>query len=506
MNILLDAYFDRNFGDDLFVDTITKLYAEYKFYAFMEYYPSEIQKWAERIPNLYLLPDCAVMLRKGFFDAYICVGGDIFPDGGDFSKRKAWVDAVKAANGKIFFLGFSLFSNYSEQTQREIMDLMKDADVIAPRDGISAELLRKWMPEREIPVMADLGFLAKWAVADSRKPKAVTRLGIAVRRPGYAEEAAMEAYNATVAEIINEFLTEEAGREAVILALSSGSVRDKEVAAAIIEKVTEPARVRICTYDGDLENMQQELKQCDLVICTRFHALVACIAMGIPYCPVNYEVKMDNLLQEIGYPGEQFHFKEIKYLRDHWKSIIAQPVENWTGNAEKVTCYLQKGRIVIDRVSGLLAATDTEPFIKKDTSGADCEEKDTIKECQETITQYLKTIEECQKTNADYFKIIEEVNAAKAREQELLQKRIAEQAAEFEEAARANASVQEALQQEKRTLEEKLEEKQKLLECMRPFFAEGRRKRLMKRIAIFKKGEKEALEEKWNLLEEYFNK
>ena len=81
MNILLDAYFDRNFGDDLFVDTITKLYGKYKFYTFMENYPPEIQKWAEKIPNLYLLPECPVMLRKGFFDAYICVGGDIFPDG-----------------------------------------------------------------------------------------------------------------------------------------------------------------------------------------------------------------------------------------------------------------------------------------------------------------------------------------------------------------------------------------------------------------------------------------
>lgn len=114
MNILLDAYFDRNFGDDLFVDTITKLYGKYKFYTFMENYPPEIQKWAEKIPNLYLLPECPVMLRKGFFDAYICVGGDIFPDGGDFSKRQSWVDAVKAVNGKIFFLGFNLFTDYRE--------------------------------------------------------------------------------------------------------------------------------------------------------------------------------------------------------------------------------------------------------------------------------------------------------------------------------------------------------------------------------------------------------
>ena len=537
MNILLDAYFDQNFGDDLFVDTITKLYPEYKFYAFMEYYPMEVQKWAEKIPNLYILPDSAVLLRKGFFDAYICVGGDIFPEGGDFSKRQSWVTAVREAAGKVFFLGFSLFQNYGENTQWEIVRLMCGADVIAPRDEASANLLRNWMPEKEITVMADLGFLAKWPENKPAEHREINCLGIAVRRPGYADKDTMETYESDLAGLINAFLAENNGRKAIILALSNGSVKDKDVALAILEKIEESTRVEIHTYSGDLESTQQELAKCDFVICTRFHALIACIAMQIPFCPVNYEVKMENLLQEIAYRSFKYRFGETGQLKEEWNAVIGQAETAWAWDRERIIQYLAKGKEIIGKVRAILAAPDTKPFIKKDTSGVKCEEKEIIQECQKTISEYLKTIEECQNVNANYFRQIEELNttkireeemlqeqilannreketlqeqiAAKIRDEEMLREQIAAQTAEFTKAAEENAAMQETLRQEKRELEEKLQEsldeKQKILECMRPFFIESRRNRLARKIAISKKGEKESLESNWNTLRQYFN-
>ena len=346
--------------------------------------------------------------------------------------------------------------------------------------------------------MADVGFLAGWTEKDTQEVQQITRLGIAVRRPGYADEESMAAYDETIADVINEFLLEDAGREVILFALSNGSVRDEEVAAAITEKVMESTRVKICVYDGDLAYIQQELKQCDFVICTRFHALVACIAMGIPYCPVNYEIKMDNLLQELGYKGEKIRFDEIKVLKEHWNSITARPAGDGIIDAEKMTGYLEKGKTVIDTVDELLAAWNTTPFIKKDASGTECEEKDTIKECQKIISQYLKTIEDCQKTNAEYFKLIGEINADKVREQELLQK----QTAELEKVISEKTAIQDRLLE----MQMDVEEKQKVLEGMSEFFVEGRRKQLMKKIALFHKSEKKDLEAKWKLLEDYFSK
>lgn len=64
MNILLDAFYDLNYGDDLFIETVTGLFPECKFYSFLEYYPSDVIACANRITNLFLLPECDVFLEK----------------------------------------------------------------------------------------------------------------------------------------------------------------------------------------------------------------------------------------------------------------------------------------------------------------------------------------------------------------------------------------------------------------------------------------------------------
>lgn len=444
MNILLDAYFDQNFGDDLFVDTITKLYPEYKFYAFMEYYPPKVQEWAASIPNLFILPECAVMLRKGLFDAYICVGGDIFPDNGDFTTRKNWVETIYASGGKVFFLGFSLFHKYSEKTQEDLRDMMGKAELVAARDERSAALLRSMMPGKDIKVMSDLGFFSHWPEKSVlSEPHEMLKLGIAVRRPEYADDMAVQKYCDAIAETIDFFLNGNSRREVSMIALSNGSAKDEAMADKIIEKVCEKSRVSKKIYQGDLDEMKRELGACQAVICTRFHALVACIAMNIPFIPINYEVKMEHLLDEVGYEGRRFSFDETDGLKDLLEAFCDDTQKKQCcRNTEKQESYLENGKQVIMQLQHMLSGrANPGPFVKKDRTGASCDEKeyaraqarmvaqkneeleaqateirrlnDVISDCQRTIAEYLQTITECQKINESYFKTIEELNEAR---------------------------------------------------------------------------------------------
>ena len=205
-------------------------YPSLKFYAFLEDFPMEILVWTQGIPNLYALPQEALFLSKDLFDAYICVGGDIFPDGGDFTKRKRWVKNVKEAGGHVLFLGFSLYDTYCEKTRSDIIELMKDADVIAPRDSASAEMLTTWMPEKKISEMADLAFTAKW------KDKVTVKglLGISVREPLYADELQMDQYIGELQKVTDGYLQADPTRRVRFLCLSAGSVSDREVAQRIL--------------------------------------------------------------------------------------------------------------------------------------------------------------------------------------------------------------------------------------------------------------------------------
>lgn len=477
MNILLDAYFDQNFGDDLFVDTITKLYPEYKFYAFMEYYPAEVQEWAASIPNLIILPECKVMVRKGLFDAYICVGGDIFPDNGDFTARKSWVDSIYASGGKVFFLGFSLFHEYSEKTQEDLREMMEKAELVATRDKKSATLLKSIIPGKDIKVMSDLAFFSKWIEKSTFfRPHEILKLGISVRRPGYADDAAVEKYCNSVAETINFFLKGNSKREVTMIALSNGSVKDEEIADKIIEKVCEKSRVAKTVYQGNIDEMKKELKACQTVICTRFHALVACIAMKIPFLPINYEVKMEHILNEVGYEGQSFTFDEIDGLKDSLEAFCDRaknPQCCW--KAEKREKYLKSGTKVMEQLQHMLSeCVNAGHFVKKDKTGASCDEKEyakaqaemvvqknnelevqateirrlngVISDCQRTIAEYLQTIAECQKINQSYFETIEEINEARKKIEDELHRQAAEYAAERKKIEEEKARLLEELQ------------------------------------------------------------
>lgn len=228
MNILLDAFYDLNYGDDLFIETVTGLFPECKFYSFGEYYPSDVIACANRITNLFLLPECDVFLEKNMFDAYLCVGGDVFPDNADYTKRKKYIKSVKQVHGAVVFWGFSLFRDYSLCTKQDIIEMMQDADIIAPRDEMSSELLRHWLPEKSIETIADTAFLSRWLQKDTGSATGI--LGISVRHPNYATDQDMQRYVEKLQEVINTYLNGNRERRVTLFSLSNGKTCDTDVA------------------------------------------------------------------------------------------------------------------------------------------------------------------------------------------------------------------------------------------------------------------------------------
>lgn len=370
MNILLDGFYDLNYGDDLFIETITGLFPKCKFYSFLEYYPPRVIEKAGKIANLYLLPECGAFLKKNMFDAYICVGGDVFPDHGDYTKRKAYVNAVKAVGGVVAFWGFNLFHDYCEETRKDLVELMENADIVAPRDEKSAAYLRDLMPGKEISAIADLAFLSQW-----KQAAAADVLGISVRRPNYATEEDMARYSAKLQEVIGSYLAGKDSRRVKIFSLSTGSTSDEAVTQQIIDGVVEKDRVEHVLYTGDTDFIKAEIAKCDVMICTRLHAMISCVAQNVPFIPVVYEVKMDHILEEIGYQGEVVRFLDIgdaKLDLDQAKANVL-----WDKQAEKA--YMAHTEAVMAKLRNLLGYDSLRATVAKaDLSGPSCEERENL--------------------------------------------------------------------------------------------------------------------------------
>lgn len=371
MNILLDAFYDLNYGDDIFIETVTGLFPGCKFYSFLEHYPQKVIDWAGKLENLYLLPECDVFLQKNMFDAYVCVGGDVFPDGGDFTKRKKYVQAVKQAQGPVIFWGFSLFDTYCESTCQDIVEMMGPADVIAPRDEASAQRLRQLMPEKEITPVADLAFLSQWTAAE-KKP----RLGISVRRPNYATDADMERYSTDLCNAVNTYLAGDPVREAVIFSLSDGNTSDTAVAEKLLAGVDATERVKHTVYTGDTAAIKTEIASCELVICTRLHGMISCIGLNVPFIPVVYEVKMAHILQDIGYRGDVIRFQDTGGLKAQLTQALEASAEPlWS--AEDARKYIRRTEAVKEKVHTLLGHEEKR-IVKTDGTGPSCWEKEQM--------------------------------------------------------------------------------------------------------------------------------
>ena len=377
MNILLDAFYDLNFGDDIFIQTITDMFPKCKFYSFLEHYPLAVIEWAKKIKNLYLLPECDVFLQKNMFDAYICVGGDVFPNNGDYSKRKKYVASVKQTDGVVVFWGFSLFHNYNDQTEADIISLMKSADVIAPRDEASADYLRSILPEQEIHVVADLAFLSDWKKRDSVKVNNI--LGISVRRPNYATDQDMQQYTVKLQEVIDSYLRVHEERQVIIFSLSVGNTSDVSVTNEIISGVADKNRVNHIVYTGNISEIKEEMEKCDLMICTRLHAMISCIAMEIPFIPIIYEVKMEHILDDIDYQKKKIYFNNINNISiqmDDFKDVSSS--SSWW-DKQKEDKYIAKTIATKELLQKMIQSNNINGIIsKKDSTGPECEEKERI--------------------------------------------------------------------------------------------------------------------------------
>lgn len=309
MNILLDAYFDHNFGDDLFISILTNRYPHHRFFAFIAKCPESVQHWANAIPNLTILPHCAALKDSGFFDAYVMIGGDVIPDKGDYTgsyeRRLSYMRCVKQAGGYVAMLGFSLYDHYSQQTYLDICEMLRLADDVAVRDQASYDYLRSISSDSKIRLCADMSFIKP--LAGKQGPEEHI-LGINVRRKLSVSEDEYQGYLCTIAQAADCYLDRFADGEARFLCLSSGSAVDAETAADVIARMKNSSRTKVIPYEGQVNRYIEEFRKCDAFITTRFHAMAIALQMGKPFVPVPYEVKLTHVLDQIGYNSVQLPY------------------------------------------------------------------------------------------------------------------------------------------------------------------------------------------------------
>lgn len=303
MTILLEAYLDSNFGDDLFVHMLLQRYPEHQF----ELMTSASQHVEFSRPNLTKIDYLDAESHLERYGAYIFVGGDFFSPLADHISRYRRAHAVKENGGHVFILGCNLSRTYTEEEYRQVNAVFSQADVVSFRDEVSYSQCLAHMRDVHAVCSADMSFLLHEELRElSRSVGAEGVLGISIRKKMESEkDGTCAVYIRKMRDIAQEHLNQDKRNKVAFLAFSTGDWDDRKTAEDIIKLLPKDlvSRTSVLAYDGDIGWFIANILQCSSFICTRFHSLCIAILLGRPFVPISYEVKIENILKTLGYEG-----------------------------------------------------------------------------------------------------------------------------------------------------------------------------------------------------------
>lgn len=125
MNILLEAYLDRNFGDDLFVTLLINHYKEHQFYLMDNDGRGFSLVNCSKYGNLHTLTEEDALAQIEKYRVYILVGGDFYPPYySRYGGRVERTAGIHKNGGNVLVLGASLYKDYPEDSLTAVRDFL----------------------------------------------------------------------------------------------------------------------------------------------------------------------------------------------------------------------------------------------------------------------------------------------------------------------------------------------------------------------------------------------
>ena len=340
MRIFLDAYFDNNYGDDLFINLLLKRYPDALFYCFLSNTPKSVLDRASDFSNLVILPQGCVMQQNWNYDAYIMIGGDVLSNGIDYSERIAIMRHVKACGGFVALLGFSLYTEYGEKTIGDLRSMAEIADSIVLRDVVSAKRFQSLVPGARVIQSTDMVFTAGYHTKNVEKERV---LGIIPRRKLYSTDEEHLAYCQSMAMICDAWLERNRDSQIRFLAYSTGEYDDRVTSLDILKLMSNKVNVELVAYEGNIEQFIKKVASCEALLPTRFHGLVFALIFRIPFVVIPYEVKIEQLLSELCYTGIQVPYG--KEITEELVTKVVEGLKSFAVEEEALNAYEEKAKL-----------------------------------------------------------------------------------------------------------------------------------------------------------------
>ncbi|QNF26188.1 polysaccharide pyruvyl transferase family protein [Metabacillus elymi] len=323
--ILVNAYFAKNLGDDLFLKVLFDRYPDVEWYLltsdksykeiFSRYNKVKIIKSlslniGKREINLfYKINDILLKYKK--YDAYLIIGGSIFmefPSWEEKLKHREYLpNKFKELNKQTFIIG-SNFGPFTDDTFIEKhKEFFNKFDDICFRDKYSYNLFNDL---NNVRVSPDVVFNLE-TKSSNKKEKVVGISLIDIEKRKNLQEF-YNNYNKKVIELIEKFIDVGYSIKLFSFCENEGDLR---ISNYIKSKVKNSNNIKVINYDGDIDEFLNQFKTCEVIVGTRFHSIILGILFDLNVFSIIYSEKTYNVLRDLNLNTES-NYCYIKNIQE----------------------------------------------------------------------------------------------------------------------------------------------------------------------------------------------
>lgn len=281
MKILLDGYFDRNFGDDLMMRLAYNALSEHEIYMKKsEYTPDYARGLTDTTDaDISLTVTGSGFLLYGYKSALYRI-------------KEIKQDKLKCKKA-VLSCNISPFPN--KFAERVILKQLSGLDFITVRDKYSYDYIKNHLPDLKCEYYPDIAFSMPDDMISNVPCE--NALGIVAYKSNYG---------GLIARLCDEYI-EKTGNKVLIFALDTG--KEDDFSAAVEIKNIMKHECEIIEYDGILKN----IRRCSKIITTRLHSLVISLLAGVDIIPIAYSDKIRHVLSDLNFNGHIFDLKKLDY-------------------------------------------------------------------------------------------------------------------------------------------------------------------------------------------------
>ena len=290
MNILLNGYFDKNFGDDAMQEIIVKHFKEYDFYPNCK--QREMLRHLEKYENVHIGEPVPKI------DVFLNVIGTGFLYRTRYAKVTKLFEVLfkkKEKYPRMALVDCSMERFTSRLEKWLVKKAVGQYDFITCRDDISFRFLKENTKKASVFLFNDIIFAGAYVEESKRKFLGIAPVNRAKSDKNYA-------YYKELADFADRYIEDEK-REVKLFAFDSGNENDVLAATCIKDLMCNKDNVRIVVYNSDTKELVSEFSECEMIIGSRFHSIVLAVANGIKTIAVYDNEKIARICRDFKIMG-----------------------------------------------------------------------------------------------------------------------------------------------------------------------------------------------------------